>query len=340
MTGHPLPDFSMPRPRNILTASVLKAKRTGRISIAAPGDFDCGPGTACDRAALCEAAALPYCFDFLRRRSLYVGGGDVVGAQQAAFYYLYLRQMARTVFSVPWEAGPIYAAGTARPVLLFSPGRCGSTLLSRILFEAGVPSVSEPDFYTQAAGPLWRSPVNPMHGQVCAALGAMSADLATAFGGDGVSVAKLRAECCRAPAMLLGAASRRTIFMIRDFAPWAESTIRIFRRKPDFIIGKYMDSLRCLFWLRNNAECHVVRYEDLLADAGASCAALAGFLGRPISTEAVGRAMESDSQSDSPLERGRREPPHNWQAMLEETLRRWQTPKVQAAREQLGISWM
>ena len=48
---------------------------------------------------------------------------------------------------MPWEWDES-GQGSA-PILLFSPGRCGSTLLSQLLFDGGISNVSEPDFYTQ-----------------------------------------------------------------------------------------------------------------------------------------------------------------------------------------------
>src|SRR6478736_2202650 len=118
----------------ILRAAVLEARRTERISIASPSDFAPDTAQPIERGEASNLGLLPYCLDFVRRRSLYVGGVDTREAQGAPFYYLYLRRNARFVVTIPWEEGALSQNDARAPVLLFSPGRCGSTLLSRILF--------------------------------------------------------------------------------------------------------------------------------------------------------------------------------------------------------------
>jgi hypothetical protein len=71
---------------------------------------------------------------------------DLQKLRQAPFSYLYARQEAKTVLLVPWEAGQInHPRAETDPIYLFSPGRCGSTLLHNILLAANISSVSEPD---------------------------------------------------------------------------------------------------------------------------------------------------------------------------------------------------
>ncbi len=85
--------------RDITTAEIKTARRTDRIAISTPGDFLTSTIRPFDRAG--ADGLLPYCLDFLRRRSVYVGGVDGEGAQAAPFYYLYLRRNATRVVSVP-----------------------------------------------------------------------------------------------------------------------------------------------------------------------------------------------------------------------------------------------
>jgi hypothetical protein len=163
--------------RMIDAAPIRERRRTERIAISSPGDFGLGP-----REPFAGAQGLlPYCLDFVRRRSLYAGGVDAKGAQGAPFYYLHLRRHATRAVSVPWERGAL-TSETRAPIFLFSPGRCGSTLLSALLSNAGIANVSEPDFYTQATMALPASPLNPFRTRIASAAAAMGRDLTAALG--------------------------------------------------------------------------------------------------------------------------------------------------------------
>jgi len=113
---------------------------------------------------------------------------------------------------VPFNALP---EAIASPTLIFSIGRCGSTLLHRAFEAAGVRTVSEPDYFTQAA----------MHKPQDAAL-------RTAIGGATqllpYAVIKLRAECNNAPLLIAGAfPAPHVMFVLRDPVDWAASVRRL-----------------------------------------------------------------------------------------------------------------
>ncbi len=322
--------------RKIFHATVSEARRTERIAISTLGDFRLGPRTAITRdEAACEIL-LPYCLDFLRRRALYVGGVDARGAQAAAFYYLYLRRQAKRVVSVPWEMDGLAAMPRA-PLFLFSPGRCGSTLLGRILFAGGVPNVSEPDFYTQATTGLAANPFNPYGGPIIRAAAAMGADLAAALDPVQPAVVKLRAESCRAPHFLIQAQERRTLFMTRGFEDWARSNGRAFANGARKSVRKYMRALSCYAWLKRHSDCHLVRYEDLLADPPATATALGRFLGRDIPAGAVLSTMTEDSQAGTPVAQGARPDRPGWEKRFDETMALWNSARVRKARDRLDL---
>ncbi len=321
--------------RSLVFSSIRAARRTDRIAISTPGDF------VLERAqTLPEPPSeilLPYCLDVIRRRALYVGGVDVKGAQTAPFYYLYLRREAKRVLSVPWERGALVQGAPRAPVFLFSPGRCGSTLLSRILSRAGLPNVSEPDFYTQATVAFAVSPLNPLRAGMLRAAASMGADLAAALDPVTPAVAKLRAESCRAPQLLVQRGERRTLFMTRGFESWARSNGRAFRNPAAKSVGKYMRALECYGWLRRNSDCHLVRYEDLLADPVTVTAALGRFLGREIAPETVASTMTEDSQEGTPVAQGARPDRPGWEKRFDETMALWNSDRVRQARDRLDL---
>jgi hypothetical protein len=278
---------------------------------------------------------LPYCLDFLRLRAIYVGGVDAKAAQAAPFYYLYLRRNAKRVVSVPWEHGAL--VGGRAPIFLFSPGRCGSTLLSRILSGAGIANVSEPDFFTQATTAIAASPFNPLRPAIGAVGAAMGADLAAALDPAQSPVVKLRAESCRAPQLLVQPSERRTIFMTRRFEAWARSNGRAFRNAPGKSVRKYLTALSGYAWLKANSACHVVHYENLLAEPLQDTAALARFLGRGIAGSVVASVMKEDSQQDTPLMRGARPDLPGWERRFDATMALWNSARVRRARMALGV---
>src|SRR5258706_1454598 len=318
--------------RRALLFPVLRALRTERIAIASPGDFVRGPARAFEPGSA-PGLPLPYCLDILRRRSLYVIGSTAEEARVAPFYYLQLRRSARDMVSVPWEDCPLDKSDrAAEAVAVFSPGRVGSTLLSRALAHSGVGSVSEPDFFTQATAQVWSNALNPARQTIRRAVGGLTHDLAASLGHEGLLVIKLRAECCRAPDMVLANGRPRTIFLIRDFESWAASTIRVFRASPRNTVARYLRALRCYAWLSANTRCHLLRYTDLLSNDVKTRAGLARFLGHVISREAFAEAMEEQSQSGTPLEEARRPAPSGFEQMFDGTIALWNSQSLRKVR--------
>ena len=330
----------MPRRPNrpITSAAVSRARRTDRIAIATPGDFVTAQAGAIDRSQLAGETLLPYCLDFLRQRSVYVAGVGTAAAQAAPFYYLHLRRHAQRVVSAPWEALPFALQPQLAPVFLFSPGRCGSTLLSRLLSAAGCANVSEPDFYTQATGIFAAGPLNPWRAPMTRAVAAMGVDLAQALDPTQALIVKLRAESCRAPELLVPDPDRRTIFMTRGFEAWARSNQRAFRNGARKAVGKYLRAMTCEAWLKKNSRCHVLRYEDLQSDPLGTAAALGRFLWRDIPPAVVEATMKEDSQEGTPLEQGARGDVPGWERRLDETMALWNSAKVRRIRDRLGAA--
>jgi hypothetical protein len=301
---------------------VQHARNTRSISIASPGDF---VSTTCTEVPE-VGQALPYCLDLLHRRAIYVCDADVGAAQAAPFYYLHLRQTARRLVSIPFERlSP--TTPSSDPVFLFSPGRVGSTLISRVLAEAGVASVSEPDFYTQVAKPLWQSPLNPWRKSVADAMWHLSDDLGVALGA--APVVKLRAECAAYPELFLRGPKAKTIVLLRDFESWSRSTAQVFGAGPAKAVGKYLAALRCYQTLRQRSDCHLMCYEDWVNEPNAAALALGRFLGVTIGPEAVRRAFGSHSQAGTPLIQ--REKP-GWREKWQGALALWRSPRLVSTR--------
>jgi hypothetical protein len=97
-----------------------------------------------------------YCLDDDNRQALFVETPPGVDLLKPPFFYLAQYQHAQRVIAVPYDTLHRLADGLAggpdNLVLIYSVGRCGSTLISQS-FNAvdGVLSYSEPDVYTQIA---------------------------------------------------------------------------------------------------------------------------------------------------------------------------------------------
>ncbi len=150
-------------------------------------------------------------------------------------------------------------------------------------------------------------------------------------------VVKLRAESCRAPDLLVRDLEKRTLFMTRGFEAWARSNGRAFRNGAQKSVRKYLTAMSGYAWAKRNTDCHLVRYERLLAEPPAEAAALALFIGRDISADAVSSIMNEDSQAGTPLQRGARPDLPGWVRRFDETMALWNSARVRRVRAALDV---
>lgn len=110
-------------------------------------------GSADPNVVLLDPDVSLYCLDHLERRAIFVrtAGYDL---NAAPFFYQAQFEAARELIAVPYETLHQLAASgiydQSRAILLYSMGRCGSTLVLRALAQASrVAAISEPDVFTQ-----------------------------------------------------------------------------------------------------------------------------------------------------------------------------------------------
>jgi hypothetical protein len=192
-----------------LTEHAIRERIESRTSISQATDFVVDAGRAADRSRMFESDVSPYCFAFDDRKLLCVSTPDIAGA---TFFYQAQRQQARSVIKVPFDALP---DAESSPTLIFSIGRCGSTLLHRAFDAAGVPTVSEPDYFTQAA-------LHPRQDDMLRGAIGRATQLLP------YTVIKLRAECNHAPLLIAGGfRAPNVMFILRDPVDWAASVRRL-----------------------------------------------------------------------------------------------------------------
>jgi hypothetical protein len=268
-----------------LTEHAIRLRIENRTSISQAADFVLEAGRSQDRSRMFEPDVSPYCFDLQDRRLLCVSTPDIAGA---TFFYQAQRESARSVIKVPFDALP---EAVASPTLIFSIGRCGSTLLHRAFEGAGVRTVSEPDYFTQAA---LHDPHDPA---LRDAIGRATQLLPYA-------VIKLRAECNHAPLLIAGAfRAPKVMFVLRDPLDWARSVRRLSPglAAPESTAALLHALLGGLDILSRHYDVRILYYEDFRILTASYINALLAWMGseariRPaLAAELAGRDAQEGS---------------------------------------------
>jgi hypothetical protein len=253
-------------------------------------------------------AAIAYCADFASERLLYTVLPEHLLAQalNAAFLYSAQLQLAGSVVSVPFERlADMNLPADPAPVLIFSPGRTGSTLLSRLLNAVGRRCASEPDFPTQFA--CLDEPGRARLGEALErqVLRAGLCSLVSVLG-QGACI-KLRSQCNARPDLLLAALPKaRPVFMFRRHAAWAMSRHRAFGEPPDMVADILRTAVVAVDRLTAAGRPpKIVWFEDLLRDPAAFLADLLQDrrLMQASMRPLVAAVLARDSQAGTSLDR-------------------------------------
>lgn len=218
--------------RAVTVARVSPLREPTSTRYAARADFSCS-----DARTISDVAHIPnwhqyapYCMDFPRRSLVYVHARDP-GLFDHPFLYMRQRATAERLASVPFARlreltpDPMRAAQETSPCLIVSPGRCGSTLLVRLLRAAGLPVVSESDVFTNYA--TWRMFNDEVCDDAAEPLRACVENFRARLGAP--PILKLRGVCCfETEAILRALPEARCVFLLRDPHSWARSQGRAF----------------------------------------------------------------------------------------------------------------
>ena len=213
-------------------------------------------------------------------------------------YAAQFRRASRAV-TLPY-GGDRDGAADVLPVL--SIGRCGSTLLARLLTAAGVPVVSEPDVFTALGDRRRAAPADPgvladLTDRAGEALGHVGRAL-------GPSAVKLRSQASVAADAIAAAGAGRIVFVTRGWEGWRRSMARAFPDQPPEAVVDYL--LHGLWGVeraaRAGAEVVRVDYDALSADPAGT---VARVLGRAVDPARLAGAADADSQAGTALDRDR-----------------------------------
>ena len=266
--------------------------------VAAPEDFTLAP-TSVRSSPNLPPHALAYCADFGAERVLFTHHDPARSQSLFAAPFLFVEQLrsASSVTAVPFERlaelGLVEAG--MRPMMVFSPGRTGSTLLTKLLAAAGLGCASEPDMLTQIARTdtaVWADLPPDMDRLLAAAcIGALCRVL-----GVGAAI-KLRGWCNARPlAMVQGFPACRVLFMLRGMTGWVLSRHRVFGESADAVAAELLRALDALDTLAaEKIAVEILWYETLAVEPEAALARL----GARVPALLLAQIMQQDAQEGS-----------------------------------------
>ncbi|MDO5706499.1 MAG: hypothetical protein Q4G49_15720 [Paracoccus sp. (in: a-proteobacteria)] len=282
--------------------SVLKPKGTA-YTMAGPGSFKLGDDARDVDIALSDHQSLHH-FDLERRRTCWVDAGRFISDREGAFFYQEQRRNARAVLFASFEdALRLDAPLTRRPVLFFSIGRCGSTLISKIAQTCGLDTWSEPDSFTNLnrARGLRRGQPDLVRALTHLAL----SDLDRLSTGAAFGV-KLRAEVTQTMGSIMDTAPDAvSFFVLRDAVEWARSSRRVFG------VDEHQSARRLVKMIlaaRQAVEAghdlRVLDYRRMVTQPQTVAAMICDAAGLPLpDTARLDRTMQTDSQQGTSINR-------------------------------------
>ena len=136
---------------------IQRKNRTPNITVVGLQDFDYREGETIDSFTVVEKPNISlYCLDPIDKRAIFVETPINIDLSQPPFYYLAQYEHAEKLIAVPFEDLPELVNRIdriAQLITIYSVGRCGSTLLSKVFNQLDtVLSLSEPDVFSQIVG--------------------------------------------------------------------------------------------------------------------------------------------------------------------------------------------
>lgn len=135
---------------------IIDAKvKDGPFDIVSADDFQTHLGQPVDPHMVLERSNLSlYCLDHANQRALFVETSPEVDLLQAPFYFIAQYENAEKLIAVPYDTLHALArkveVDPQRIILFYSTGRCGSTLISKVMsLNPSIVSFSEPDIFSQ-----------------------------------------------------------------------------------------------------------------------------------------------------------------------------------------------
>ncbi|GIH10561.1 sulfotransferase family protein [Rhizocola hellebori] len=327
---------AVPLPTGTRRLAIVERARPYPLAVAGPGDFIFrDEGEVDPEIVMRQPGFSLYCVDPSTRTALFVQTPDSVELARAPFYYQAQHANALAAVAVPFAVLPRLAqvaiVDPTRLILLYSVGRCGSTLVASALTSlGGVTALSEPDVFTQLVGLR-----GTMSDSQLSELVRLCVRIVCGTAAPGRTVAlKFRSFVVEISDLIhLNFPSARRVFLYRHVVDWSRSSVQAFTgydpsasqslRPIQDRLGRMVplmnayraakgrlltpvEMLACQ-WVSQvdralslRRPLHAVRYEDLVTDPDRAVGELFAFCGlpEPVGLEAV---LANDSQAGTTL---------------------------------------
>jgi hypothetical protein len=322
---------------------IRQRRKASPVTVASLDDFSVIPNGHADPDLLVRDPTISlYCLDDAGKRAIFVE--TPAGVDITAHPFLYQAQYEHAQRLVAVSYATLVAVAAALPaarvplVLIYSPGRSGSTLLSKAFQEVGaVASLSEPDVYTQIVA--LREQDRSRDAELTDLLAAATKLLfKPSITGQAILwVAKFRGFAIEVADLLQAAfLDARSIFLYRDLRTWTRSMLRsapgvidtgtvagIFAPYAPLLAAAVRErgpqslalvEVTTLMWLsavhwyvdlcRQGMVMHALRYDDMVANPRTTLATVFRYTGLgTAAVDAAVRAFDRDSQEGSVMSR-------------------------------------
>jgi hypothetical protein len=287
------------------------------------------------------SAAVPYAHDLASDQLVTAIDVDAQGVAAAPFHWAALRAATRRVMvcrtaqrldlpDPPFED----------PIIVISPGRCGSTLLARLAPSLGLTGLSEPSIYLEAFLACRSARDDGVRSHIEQVLARQHADLLAPLQQYRTVLLKLHPYAVAGLPLVLRQLRHppKIVALTREFAPWTNSWARAVGTAITHDVMLYERFLTIVADLTRTSICvHLLRYEDLLLQPIAALERLARNFDLVLDTQRAVRILEQDSQADTGMARtvvaGRSHPVRD----PDVARLAWQLGRPEAAIQDLGL---
>lgn len=282
----------------------IASRRKGNLSApAAPSDFVLEKGSL-GADAIKKLIFTPYAVDTASAQVLEVGMPAVPVKRPRAFFYLDQYEEAQALRSLPIleyaAVDPEQLGNGEGHVFVFSVGRAGSTLFSRILMTRGIVSISEPDVLLHLSQRKLVKMLPLASGDWPRVYANALLRLQAAHGGIGPFAIKYRAQSSNwyhVSQLRALFPAAHFVFLFRDPTQWSISFAKKFGFKAATMQWLFTENLKtCKALLNGGARVSVIDYDRMVSDPGAVLDKIAPDRGEATSDASLKSVMKEDSQ--------------------------------------------
>jgi hypothetical protein len=282
---------------------------------------------------------VPYCEDEQTGHLICATGLDATAIAARGLHYAQLRAATKKIAVVPVELVPVATQACTTRVYLFSPGRCGSTLLCQVLRAAGLPALAEPGFYLSFLQRA-RGKTEAQRFRLRTTLAKLEYLLLKPFDDADTVMIKPHPYCSADLDLWLGGEPGQprpsTVALLRRMIPWSRSWHTFNQTDAVQDVALYIRYLEQLAILKATTNCLLVSYEELVKNPGQVVKQIGQHLNIIVDTSNTEAALRMDAHAGDKLWEGQTGPGDGARETLVNIV--WQIQRPDELIERLGIS--